>query len=123
MIRRPPRSTLFPYTTLFRSVIELRIPVPGVQFERAAEGPVGFRHHFQSSLGNPFNERLVKEDTAGPERCGCPVRVGIPTFEDAVVPPQRVLQRELVAGEEIVQTRDEILRERDQADPPASDGV
>src|SRR5260221_5658195 len=24
MIRRPPRSTLFPYTTLFRSVIEQR---------------------------------------------------------------------------------------------------
>src|SRR2546430_8693073 len=26
MIRRPPRSTLFPYTTLFRSKTELRIP-------------------------------------------------------------------------------------------------
>src|SRR2546427_8020195 len=27
MIRRPPRSTLFPYTTLFRSVVELgRLP-------------------------------------------------------------------------------------------------
>src|SRR2546430_11491403 len=25
MIRRPPRSTLFPYTTLFRSVQELRV--------------------------------------------------------------------------------------------------
>src|SRR2546422_9630665 len=25
MIRRPPRSTLFPYTTLFRSVVEVRI--------------------------------------------------------------------------------------------------
>src|SRR3712207_8640736 len=25
MIRRPPRSTLFPYTTLFRSVAELHI--------------------------------------------------------------------------------------------------
>src|SRR5688572_32343079 len=24
MIRRPPRSTLFPYTTLFRSVLEIR---------------------------------------------------------------------------------------------------
>src|SRR2546430_11908635 len=24
MIRRPPRSTLFPYTTLFRSVLDLR---------------------------------------------------------------------------------------------------
>src|SRR5258707_11591585 len=26
MIRRPPRSTLFPYTTLFRSLIERQIP-------------------------------------------------------------------------------------------------
>src|SRR5260370_28658935 len=25
MIRRPPRSTLFPYTTLFRSLVELRL--------------------------------------------------------------------------------------------------
>src|SRR3712207_9242186 len=25
MIRRPPRSTLFPYTTLFRSVVSLRV--------------------------------------------------------------------------------------------------
>src|SRR5260370_23280692 len=26
MIRRPPRSTLFPYTTLFRSCFEVRVP-------------------------------------------------------------------------------------------------
>src|SRR5688572_32503733 len=26
MIRRPPRSTLFPYTTLFRSIAELGLP-------------------------------------------------------------------------------------------------
>ena len=24
MIRRPPRSTLFPYTTLFRSIVEIK---------------------------------------------------------------------------------------------------
>src|SRR5689334_23989392 len=35
MIRRPPRSTLFPYTTLFRSEVEVdveqvRLAVPGV---------------------------------------------------------------------------------------------
>src|SRR3712207_8204181 len=30
MIRRPPRSTLFPYTTLFRSVIERSMQVPVV---------------------------------------------------------------------------------------------
>src|SRR2546430_11343691 len=34
MIRRPPRSTLFPYTTLFRSVV-------GAQFERAVDRAVG----------------------------------------------------------------------------------
>src|SRR2546425_3631227 len=28
MIRRPPRSTLFPYPTLFRSLIQLPIRVP-----------------------------------------------------------------------------------------------
>src|SRR2546430_16291277 len=35
MIRRPPRSTLFPYTTLFRS------PVPGIRggISRAARAP------------------------------------------------------------------------------------
>src|SRR2546430_13314867 len=32
MIRRPPRSTLFPYTTLFRSALEVVV---------AVEGPVG----------------------------------------------------------------------------------
>src|SRR5258705_8988600 len=33
MIRRPPRSTLFPYTTLFRSVLITRLePRPGRRF-------------------------------------------------------------------------------------------
>src|SRR5688572_31712855 len=36
MIRRPPRSTLFPYTTLFRSVIgPLRVAIVG-ELDRAA---------------------------------------------------------------------------------------
>src|SRR3989441_9568290 len=29
MIRRPPRSTLFPYTTLFRSGVDVRLLLPG----------------------------------------------------------------------------------------------
>src|SRR2546422_7607939 len=29
MIRRPPRSTLFPYTTLFRSVLDEHVGNPG----------------------------------------------------------------------------------------------
>src|SRR3712207_7250269 len=35
MIRRPPRSTLFPYTTLFRSWPE---PLPGVELDRMSFG-------------------------------------------------------------------------------------
>src|SRR3712207_8008083 len=34
MIRRPPRSTLFPYTTLCRSVVEARAPQPVVPVDR-----------------------------------------------------------------------------------------
>src|SRR3712207_8453820 len=37
MIRRPPRSTLFPYTTLFRSVVEGHAGLP----EALAKGGVG----------------------------------------------------------------------------------
>src|SRR2546422_1219809 len=33
MIRRPPRSTLFPYTTLFRSIIVLQDPEFGDRVE------------------------------------------------------------------------------------------
>src|SRR2546426_3425377 len=37
MIRRPPRSTLFPYTTLFRSQ---RLPLDARVSHRAAQDPV-----------------------------------------------------------------------------------
>src|SRR5260370_23370200 len=43
MIRRPPRSTLFPYTTLFRSPYAIRTPEPYV--------PVAIRSRF-CSRGN-----------------------------------------------------------------------
>src|SRR2546422_11457394 len=43
MIRRPPRSTLFPYTTLFRSlprfVVRQGAEVPGVQLVRQFPQP------------------------------------------------------------------------------------
>src|SRR2546425_3105122 len=36
MIRRPPRSTLFPYTTLFRSEVHLRVGARRDQRRRAS---------------------------------------------------------------------------------------
>src|SRR5258708_21132616 len=38
MIRRPPRSTLFPYTTLFRSTISTTPVIAGDSFEMDAVG-------------------------------------------------------------------------------------
>src|SRR3712207_8429893 len=62
MIRRPPRSTLFPYTTLFRSKLcaEFRHPAlhePGDPRRRAGEH--GTVHH--------VTRRLYREDE--PVRC------------------------------------------------------
>src|SRR2546421_4181678 len=34
MIRRPPRSTLFPYTTLFRSVVAAPVPAGEVEVDQ-----------------------------------------------------------------------------------------
>src|SRR5438132_9466034 len=63
MIRRPPRSTLFPYTTLFRSLVEVH-DVAGVVGVQQAVAPVHLpyrpleharrlvvvRHHRQSEV-------------------------------------------------------------------------
>src|SRR2546429_1547723 len=51
MIRRPPRSTLFPYTTLFRSVQGLRqlhqhaLGQPAVQVQQQGVAPQAAHHH------------------------------------------------------------------------------
>src|SRR2546425_6978578 len=50
MIRRPPRSTLFPYTTLFRSVkvvddYDREVPV-GTPGEIVVRGPLVFQGYF-----------------------------------------------------------------------------
>src|SRR3712207_9057180 len=40
MIRRPPRSTLFPYTTLFRSLLQARQQSPGATDDGAGLTPL-----------------------------------------------------------------------------------
>src|SRR3712207_7700390 len=57
MIRRPPRSTLFPYTTLFRSHAAAQPPVP-------------------SPLGAPAPERPPRRVGAPPPRARRPARAG-----------------------------------------------
>src|SRR3712207_7737738 len=45
MIRRPPRSTLFPYTTLFRSCLDRVRFVVRARNAGADRGAVGLRQH------------------------------------------------------------------------------
>src|SRR3712207_9142924 len=64
MIRRPPRSTLFPYTTLFRSVAdELHrrgVPVRHLHvwddFDRFRRVPAGVDHAWSEHIGRPLSE-------------------------------------------------------------------
>src|SRR3712207_7512330 len=65
MIRRPPRSTLFPYTTLFRSLGSEEVAVPLAVRQPGPGGP--------AEVGDPVRRRLrtaraltVAEDVAVP---------------------------------------------------------
>src|SRR5260221_3641125 len=54
MIRRPPRSTLFPYTTLFRSGYDIRTEVAGAEGKVVVEGvqktPAVFSRNFTATF-------------------------------------------------------------------------
>src|SRR5258708_15060322 len=56
MIRRPPRSTLFPYTTLFRSR-------QARQADRRAAGSARVRRHLGAQVGRPAARRSDRKST------------------------------------------------------------
>src|SRR5687767_15759662 len=64
MIRRPPRSTLFPYTTLFRSQ---RLPferqAKAVQKTHAGIDPARSRRH---PFRHPVDGRVARQRVVGP---------------------------------------------------------
>src|SRR5258708_22009412 len=61
MIRRPPRSTLFPYTTLFRSIEKLHAKDPAARFQSADAVAQLFEQclaHVQQPTAVPLPEGL-----------------------------------------------------------------
>src|SRR3712207_8014881 len=64
MIRRPPRSTLFPYTTLFRSALR----AARAAAEQAAEAKARFLAHMSHEIRTPltaiigFGQTLEMDD-------------------------------------------------------------
>src|SRR5256885_14538804 len=65
MIRRPPRSTLFPYTTLFRSPFEWTInPYRGCEFA-CKYCYARYTHEYMELDGGDFEKKIfVKKDAA-----------------------------------------------------------
>src|SRR5437667_6756245 len=57
MLRRPPRSTLFPYTTLFRSMSSGRMPSRIHQTESSESRP-----RAQEAKGAPLSVRIRSEE-------------------------------------------------------------
>src|SRR2546429_3910486 len=66
MIRRPPRSTLFPYTTLFRSkIIEAANAIPCLRARRRVAARVPPPHPFAiGAVMNPFEGMRSEEHTS-----------------------------------------------------------
>src|SRR2546430_15707482 len=62
MIRRPPRSTLFPYTTLFRSADQLRYRAAGDH--RARRHAEHLRERLPGLVGEAFKRRTAELSSA-----------------------------------------------------------
>src|SRR2546430_14359418 len=61
MIRRPPRSTLFPYTTLFRSILIMENAALNAikQYLEAGESAVGTRGDVRHLVATPVGREVV----------------------------------------------------------------
>src|SRR2546426_3302533 len=62
MIRRPPRSTLFPYTTLFRSAVAA-LPRPALRKSFLFFLGLGARARLDGRSASTFNARLDRKST------------------------------------------------------------
>src|SRR3712207_9340699 len=101
MIRRPPRSTLFPYTTLFRSEVE----VPEVMVHEKAHEMV---ESFERSIRSQGMDPEQYYELAGTDHAAFEERV-MPDAEDTV---RKELVLDAVAtAEGIVADEDEIRHE------------
>src|SRR5688572_31281104 len=61
MLRRPPRSTLFPYTTLFRSVVDLvrEVRTSGADHRVGSRRTRLLRHDLRVGIGERHDQRLL----------------------------------------------------------------
>src|SRR2546422_5289437 len=119
MIRRPPRSTLFPYTTLFRSHVALQQLLGARLHDREAHPPQAASHE-------------VHAEKAGDEE----IDVARPRLRDALVahhrgigPAMRALHRRVhleareaaLGAGRVVAVYDRIARQHTEGDAPGAE--
>src|SRR2546423_7839183 len=107
MIRRPPRSTLFPYTTLFRSLNEAGLPVIVVT-NKSGVGRVYFPESLVHTVNELMTQQLAEKSAAidaiyycphiSAENCSChKPRTGM--LDRAALEHALDLQRSFVVGD------------------------
>src|SRR5256885_17014179 len=103
MIRRPPRSTLFPYTTLFRSLqpqrrVAPRRPELRVVFDDVLVGAVG--RELVAAAGaadRRLEARVTRDEIVGQQTAVAPAtdaqarRIGQPQADRVIDPGEQVL--------------------------------
>src|SRR2546425_5357438 len=103
MIRRPPRSTLFPYTTLFRSALEAMLP------------PLTCSNDY------PEHSKKIRPDCGGPQKPMQFVEQGEHGQEIGKIAAGQVLMDACEGAMQLLATQKvrQIHRDRDE-DPPKS---
>src|SRR5256885_13199364 len=84
MIRRPPRSTLFPYTTLFRSASGTQQAIRSQAFAPDGTKKPSARKRWQPSRSEEHTSELQS-----PCNLVCRLLLEKKNNEDAMLPPQR----------------------------------
>src|SRR5438552_6569387 len=90
MLPRPPRSTLFPYTTLFRSVRE-----------RRAEPPCGGAHQVPAQVPAPSGERGLRSEEhtselQSPDHLVCRLLLEKKKKKEPIAPRKHAIVRSVV---------------------------
>src|SRR2546426_6883488 len=95
MIRRPPRSTLFPYTTLFRSLDRLR--------DEALRAEPGHRLDAQRAAVADLGAELVAQEREQPARLRATCRVRSEEHTSELQSPCNIVCRLLLEKKKLKQ--------------------
>src|SRR3989442_4733513 len=84
MIRRPPRSTLFPYTTLFRSPVVMTGPATSREGAPPSRSRAPFRNTFHPAIfspdGHPPEDGRLERDRKSTRLNSSHVRISYAAF-------------------------------------------